>query len=203
MRIYSKIFSHLYDPVMQGLEKGVLHEKRKFLLRDVEMPVLEIGFGTGANYFAYQDRADLNLTVIERSPFMIEKFYKKFPKNQNVVIYVDSIENEALIKSLPKFKSIVSTLTLCSVSNLEKSIRNVLFSLSDDGTFYVMEHIRSDKKLYGKFQDVISPAWKLIGDGCHINRETDKVLKQFFYPLFEEYFFAGVDFYLAKLKKRS
>ncbi len=77
-----------------------------------------------------------------------------------------------------------------------------LYQLLDkDGTLYVIEHIVSSNKFYRSFQNTISPIWKIIGDGCNINRNTDQVLKKYFRPLYEEYFFAGVDFYLAKLKK--
>lgn len=202
MKIYSKIFANLYDTVIASLEKNVLSKKREFLLNDIQSPILEIGMGTGANIPIYLKHQNLQLTVVEISPFMIQRFQKKFSTLPfDINIYIDSIENKELLKKLPKFMSIVSTLTLCSVKNINQVLSNLWNLLEDKGNLYVIEHIRSPKTFYGKFQDVIYPCWRFIGDGCHINRKTDVLLKQFFFPLYEEYFFAGVDFYIAKMKK--
>ncbi len=198
---YSKLFATFYDPVMKSLENKILNLKRKILLKDITYPVLEIGFGTGSNYNLYPQRFDFSLTIIEKSPYMIKKFKKKYPAHKNLQIIVDSIENEELIKQLPEFSSIVSTLTLCSVKNIEKTLQHLKSLLSDEGTLYIMEHIRSSKKFYGNLQDIVAPCWKIIGDGCNLNRKTDILLKQYFVPVYEEYFFYGVDFYIAKMKK--
>ena len=187
---------------MGSFERNVLIERRKFLLQGIKPPVLEIGAGTGANLVYYPFfKKDFRLTIIEKNPFMVEKIKQKFPEiSSRINFIVDSIENQSLIEKLPKFNSIVSTLTLCSVNNLDLTISHIKQLLEKEGIFYLMEHIRSKKNFYGAFQDIISPGWKLIGDGCHINRNTDIVLKQTFTPIYEEYFFSGVDFYLAKMK---
>jgi len=202
MKFYSRIFSHFYDPVLGSFEQHVLSERRKFLLQDITPPVLEIGAGTGVNLFYYPFfNKDFRLTIIEKNPFMVEKIKQKFPEiSSRIDFIVDSIENQSLINHLPKFNSIVSTLTLCSVNDLGLTISHIKQLLEKQGIFYLIEHIRSKKNFYGTFQDIISPGWKLIGDGCHINRNTDVVLKQAFTPIYEEYFFSGIDFYLAKMK---
>lgn len=200
--MYQKIFAMMYDPVMYGLEEKLLREKRKFLLKDVKSPVLEIGFGTGANFCFYPN--NILLYLLEKSPYMIEQFKKK-NSNMNFskhMILKGRIDVDLDFSQLPKFSSIVSTLVLCSVQDLEKALNNIYNLLDSNGTFFVMEHIHSKNKIYKNFQNMIAPIWKLMGDGCHINRNTDQILKQYFYAVYEEYFLWGVDFYLAKLKKQ-
>lgn len=202
--MYSKIFSHFYDPVMGILENKILKEKRKFLLQEVKPPVLEIGAGTGANLPFYDFSPNFHLTIIEKSPYMVKQIKKKFPDRiDKIQFIIDSIENKQLISQLPRFNTIVSTLTLCSVGNLELVIEHLKQLLHNNGKLLIIEHIRSNHRFYGTFQDVIYPAWKIIGDGCHINRKIDVALKKEFYPIYEEYFFAGVDFYLAKMRKSN
>lgn len=203
MIMYQKIFAHFYDPFMHNFEYKFLKEKRRFLLKNIKSPVLEIGFGTGANFDYYPD--SIELYIIEKSPFMLKKFKEKNKTQKKIKLYINEgrIDKDVSYFNFPKFSSIVSTLTLCSVENLEATLKNIYHILSNDGLFYVIEHISSKKEFYKKVQNIISPVWKMIGDGCHINRNTDQILKQYFDPIYEEYFFYGVDFYLAKLKKKN
>ncbi|MFN3604537.1 MAG: class I SAM-dependent methyltransferase [Leptonema sp. (in: bacteria)] len=199
--MYEKIFATIYDPVMHNLENKFLREKRKTLLKDLQSPVLEIGFGTGANLDFYPNT--IELYAIDKSPYMLEKFKKKIDgKSIHSYAFQERIDKNLNLNKLPKFSSIVSTLTLCSVQNLEKALKNIYDLLKPNGIFFVLEHIHSKTKIYGTLQNIISPFWKLIGDGCHINRKTDEEIKKFFYPDYEEYFFYGMDFYLARLKKK-
>lgn len=201
--MYQKIFAQLYDPFMHNFENKFLAEKRKLLLKNLKSPVLEIGFGTGANFDFYPEF--IELFVIEKSPFMLKKFKEKNKNQKNLKLYIQEgrIDKDISSFNFPKFFSVVSTLTLCSVENLEKALKNIYYLLNEDGIFYIIEHIASKKRLYRNIQNIISPMWKIIGDGCHINRNTDEILKQYFEPIYEEYFFYGVDFYFAKLKKRN
>lgn len=170
----------------------------------MQPPVLEIGFGTGANFHFYKDIQGEKVGI-EKSKYMIERFRSKFKNEVDTVkiyiIPVEKILDERWVKNSTKFKTIISTLTLCSVDDLEKTLTNIKELLDSDGIFYVLEHVRSRNEMYAKFQDAIHPVWKLVGDGCNINRNTDVVLRKFFQPVEEEYFFAGIDFYMAKLRK--
>jgi Methyltransferase domain. len=133
---------------MGSFEQNILSERRKFLLQDITPPVLEIGAGTGANLFCYPFfNKDFRLTIIEKNPFMVEKIKQKFPEiSSRIDFIVDSIENQSLINHLPKFNSIVSTLTLCSVNDLGLTISHIKQLLEKQGIFYLIEHIRSKKK---------------------------------------------------------
>ncbi len=200
--MYEKIFAYIYDPVMNGLEEKFLKEKRKILLKDIQSPILEIGSGTGANLSFYPKNSKLYL--IEKSPYMIKKFKEKnsIQNFSQIIILEKRIDMDINFNQFPKFSSVVSTLVLCSVKDLEKTLKNIYQLLDTNGCFYVLEHIQSKKFIYKNVQNIISPFWKLLGDGCHINRKTDQILKKYFYPVYEEYFFWGIDFYLAKLKKQ-
>lgn len=136
--------------------------------------VLEIGVGVGANWRYLRD--DVDYSGIEPDPYMLRRakhHRKEAQRNLDLV--------EAPAERLPfadrTFDTVFTTLTLCSVSDLQESLAEVSRVLKPGGEFRYWEHVRPEGRIGRTAFDLLTPAWRRIGAGCHPNRETEAALR--------------------------
>ena len=185
--IFLSLFTKLYDPVMEPLEKIYLSKIRNKLIKGVKGKVLEIGIGTGANFEHYP--SNIELFGIEPSKEMIEKAYAKITEFPNPIKLTQGVAEELPYPD-QYFDTVISTLVLCSVHDLHASLREIARVLKPDGQVILFEHIRlDDPKWIGWVQDVLAPSWSFVCDGCQLNRDTIKVAENYFdFDQIEKYF---------------
>lgn len=166
MNINDKIFAALYDIVNQSVESKLV-EFRKMTAGVASGQVLEIGAGTGANFTFY--RPDTKLTVLEKNEFMFPKIFNAATKcgiDTTLVkgssFYIPFADNS--------FDSIVTTLVLCMVEDLESTLSEIKRVLKSGGVFYFYEHVKSSEGIRSRFEDYINPFWKYFTNGCNLNR---------------------------------
>jgi ubiquinone/menaquinone biosynthesis C-methylase UbiE len=201
MGFYQKIFASMYDKFMGNIETE-FGQLRKEMLSDLKGNILDVGSGTGAN-FKYFNK-DANVIAVEPSPFMLEKSKAKLPQKATIKTYNLSVTDPKLDEIIqPKsLDYVVSTLVLCTIPDYKLALKKFQHWLKDDGKLIVIEHIHAKEKPRRVIQNVINPAWKVIGDGCNLNRDTDKVIKAMgFKPLKEEYFKRSLRFYKGMFEK--
>ena len=75
------------------------------------------------------------------------------------------------------FDTVVSSCVFCSINNPVKALKEIKRVCKSTGTVYLLEHVRSQKKVIGKIMDILNPiSFKLYGD--NINRKTyDNLIK--------------------------
>jgi ubiquinone/menaquinone biosynthesis C-methylase UbiE len=72
--------------------------------------------------------------------------------------------------------TIVMTWTLCSIPDAPKALAQMKRVLKADGRLLFIEHGRSPDASVVVWQDRLTPVWKKIGGGCHLNRKIDELL---------------------------
>jgi len=74
--------------------------------------------------------------------------------------------------------TIISILTLCSVPNPRRTLHHLVRDvLKSGGVFLVYEHVLSPREDVRWWQKVWAPIWKIVFDGCRMDRDTDVILK--------------------------
>ncbi|ANU23231.1 class I SAM-dependent methyltransferase [Planococcus donghaensis] len=171
----TKLFSSLYDIAMKPLEKTRFEKIRANLVRKAEGRVLEIGYGTGANfrYYTNVERVD----AIEPNPEM-SKHAKKRIKKSRTTIYTYQEKAEQLSFPNDSFDTVVATLVFCTIPEPEKALEEIRRTSKPGAKILLFEHVKVDQKMVGKTQDALTPVWKKVCDGCHLNRNTLHTLKQ-------------------------
>ncbi|MEE8124869.1 MAG: class I SAM-dependent methyltransferase [Nitrospirales bacterium] len=160
-----KIFPRLLDWSMAQAAFGPLRES---LLSQASGAVLEIGFGTGANLQFYPSHIR-SLTAIDPNTGMIP-FAHLHVKAGSLPVDLTIGSAECLPFPSASFDTIVSTMTLCSVPGLSQTLLDMFRVVKPGGRFLFLEHGQSPDPPVRRWQDRLTPIWKHLGDGCHLNR---------------------------------
>ena len=126
------IFPHILEYVMSS---SILVDCRKDTLSEVKGEILEIGFGTGMNLLYYPAHVrkitgvDININVHSKA----EKRLKSSP------IKVDyyTLNAAYLPFSDHTFDTVVSTFTLCSITDIHRAFSEIVRVLKPNGRFFL------------------------------------------------------------------
>lgn len=169
------ILPNLLDWAMSG---PVFSRYRQRVLANVEGEVLEIGFGTGLNLSYYPHHIE-KVTTADPNPGMNRLAQKRIEASEiNVENRILGGENLPMADGT--FDSVVSTWTLCSIAPVEKALQEIYRVLKPGGKFFFVEHGLSDKPEVQVWQNRLTPLQKMIADGCHLNRNIQRLIEQQF-----------------------
>ncbi|HTN69181.1 MAG TPA: class I SAM-dependent methyltransferase [Dysgonamonadaceae bacterium] len=168
----------LYDKLLAPID-GSLSKWRKELLKDVQGKTLEIGIGTGKNLSFYPQ--GVSLTGIDSSENML-KFARRRANGHILVDELLIMDTENLKFPHNTFDTVVASCVFCSVHDPIKGFREIKRVCKNEGNIFLLEHVRSQKKIAGKVMDILNPiSSALYGD--NINRKTyDNLIEAGFKP---------------------
>ena len=163
----------VYDKVLSPVEK-TLSKWRRRLLKDAHGKTLEIGIETGKSLSDYPK--GVSITGIDSSENML-KYARKRANGYNHIDELLIMDAEDLRFPDNTFDTVVSSCVFCSINNPVKALKEIKRVCKSTGTVYLLEHVRSQKKVIGKIMDILNPiSFKLYGD--NINRKTyDNLIK--------------------------
>ena len=167
----------VYDLFMEPFERVGLRRLRKKLIPEARGKVLEIGAGTGANLKYYDEKRVSSLVMTDRE---LKRSPLEKKRNQAQRAFDISLKEEDVMKlAFPagSFDTVVFTLVFCTVPDVKTGLEEIKRVLKKDGNIIFIEHIRPETKVMGKTFDRLTPAWKKVAKGCHLNRETKKMLE--------------------------
>lgn len=169
-----RMFAKGYDFFMRPLEKKRFKEIREELLVKANGCVLEIGSGTGINFPLY--KSVKKVVATEPSTYMIERSQEKL-KQSPVKIELVQAGAEKLPFPDNSFDTVVATLVLCTIPNPNQAMIEMLRVCKPGGKLLFFEHVKMDNQFLACLQEVLTPAWKKICDGCCLNRDTLTLIK--------------------------
>jgi ubiquinone/menaquinone biosynthesis C-methylase UbiE len=165
----SRSFAALYDLLMHRCEPAGVRRARGPLIADLSGDVLEVGCGTGGNFDQYPPTA--HVTAIDYSPHMIRRAKRKAREAARDIV-IEEASAEALPFPDGHFDHTFATLVLCSVGDPEAGLAEMRRVTKPSGSVRLLEHVRSDRPRMGRLQDWVTPLWRTMNDGCHLNRDT-------------------------------
>jgi len=154
---------------MQPLEKMRFEQIRSGLVRKAEGRVLEIGFGTGANFRFYRNAERID--AIEPNPVMSKKAIKRIKKTGTPIATYQATAEELPFAD-DSFDTVVATLVFCTIPDPEQALREIQRVSKPGARILMFEHVLMDQKVLGKTQAALTPLWKKLCDGCHLDRDT-------------------------------
>lgn len=138
--------------------------------------VLEIGAGSGLNvpFYGRQVRVVYELEPSDGLRQMAAASAKRaaFPR---ALIGGDA---ERLPIPNASVDTVVTTWTLCSIPDAARALGEARRVLRPDGRLVFVEHGRSPDPSILRWQDRLTPAWRAIAGGCHLNRPIDRLIAE-------------------------
>lgn len=147
---------------------------RKSLLPEASGRVLEIGMGTGRNLPYYQPGKLTCLCGID--PGLHPKAEQR-AKAAGIDVTLMPLSAERIPADDHSFDCVVSTFTLCTIPDAGMALKEVHRVLAPGGRLLFLEHGAAPDQNVRCWQDKITPAWKTIGGGCHLNREMPSLIE--------------------------
>src|SRR5262249_41209589 len=84
---------------------------------------------------------------------------------------------EALPFRASVFDIVVTGLVFCSVDDPAAGLGEVRRVLRPAGTLRMLEHVRSERPLRARIQDLLQPVWTRVAGGCRPNRATERTVE--------------------------
>ncbi|XP_024532603.1 methyltransferase-like protein 7B isoform X3 [Selaginella moellendorffii] len=154
--------------------------------------VLEVGIGTGVNFKYLSGRNDLKITGVDPNKSM-----EKYAVNSLVAAgfrgdqfeFIHGVGEKIPLES-SSIDVVISTLVLCSVTDVSSTMQEVIRVLKPGGQFLFVEHVGAQGKIsfsfpcfhdlwmdpdgswLNLFQNLLNPIQVFVADGCHLNRDT-------------------------------
>jgi len=137
--------------------------------------VLEVGIGSGLNLPFYS--AEVRRVYGVEPSAELQKIARKSMASQatKVEFLSQSAEDDLPLSDM-SIDTVVMTWTLCSIPDPLKALRQMKRVLKPNGHLIFIEHGRAPDSRVAAWQDQLTPLWKRIGGGCHLNRKIDELL---------------------------
>jgi ubiquinone/menaquinone biosynthesis C-methylase UbiE len=140
---------------------------RQRVIGAAEGRVIEIGVGSGRNLPFYRPPVK-EVVALEPAPKLIA-MARRAPHPDMPVNFVEG-SAEAIPLDDRSVDSVITTWTLCSIPQAAIALAEMRRVLRPGGKLLFAEHGMAPDKNVRPWQDWLTPAWKCIGGGCHLNR---------------------------------
>ena len=167
--LFGKVYARCYDRFMDRIDRAGAAEHRRRLVEKAAGEVLEIGAGTGKNLPFY--RAAEQVVALEPDPAMRARAHDAALETR---VPIEVVDGDAAALPFPhaSFDTVVFSLVLCTVPDIELTLAEARRVLRLGGTLRFYEHVRAADPHLARWQDRLERPWGWIGRGCHPNRNT-------------------------------
>lgn len=160
----------------QGMRQERFTAYRHRLVREASGRVLEIGVGSGLNLPLYSD-AVTSVVGLDPSGKLLS-MAARAPRRASLAVRFVRGRAEALPLVSGSIDTVVTAWTMCSIENLVAATREVHRVLQPSGRWLFVEHGRAPDARVRRWQDWLTPAWRRVAGGCHLNRAIPALLEE-------------------------
>ncbi len=173
MGLYARyILPRIIDLAMRNKETARVREA---WIPRARGEVLEVGIGSGLN-LPFYSQAVQHIWGVDPSLELQRMARKKLTAGCIQVEFLAQSAEEKLPLSDASIDTIVTTWTLCSIPDPRKALQQMRRLLKSSGHLIFLEHGRAPDDGVVAWQDRLTPSWKRITGGCHLNRKIDELV---------------------------
>ena len=160
-----RILPHLINLAMRNRR---LVPYRARVISGAEGRVLEIGVGSGLNLPFYSAHVR-EILGLEPAPRLIAMAQRVANRSSLPVAFIEG-SADAIPLDDNSVDTVVTTWTLCTIPEVDRALSEMRRVLGPSGQLLFVEHGLAPEANVRKWQDRLTPTWKRIGGGCHLNR---------------------------------
>ena len=174
MKFYDeKILPHLID---FACGMGQVMKTRAQVVPKASGRVLEIGIGTGLNLGFYD--AEKVSTIVGVDPAaQMQGMARQRAAAIDIPVEMIALELGQIQAADASFDGMVCTFTLCTIPDPLAALQEMRRVLKPGGQFLFGEHGRAPDLKVRVWQDRLTPLWRPLAGGCHLNRDIPALLK--------------------------
>jgi ubiquinone/menaquinone biosynthesis C-methylase UbiE len=147
---------------------------RQRVVGAAEGRVLEIGVGSGKNLRFYSAKASEVFGLEPSAPLVA--MAESAARKRNQVRLIEG-SAEAIPLDDRSVDTVVMTWTLCTIPDANRALAEMRRVLRPNGRLLFVEHGLSPDANVRKWQDRLTPAWRRISGGCHLNRPIEALIR--------------------------
>jgi ubiquinone/menaquinone biosynthesis C-methylase UbiE len=175
MGFYAKhILPHLIDLAMRRKETVRL---RAAWIPQARGKVLEIGIGSGLNLPFYSPEVR-HVYGVDPSVELQRMARQRATTGLEKAEFLTQSAEEPLPLASETIDTVVVTWTVCSLPNAAKALQEMKRVLKASGRLIFVEHGRAPDPGVAAWQDRMTPLWKRLAGGCHLNRRIDELIME-------------------------
>ena len=151
-----------------------LRPYRERVIGAAEGRVIEIGIGSGLNLPFYLPPVK-EILALEPSPKLIAM--ARQARDPTIPDNFIEASAEAIPLDERSVDTVVTTWTLCSIPDAAMALTEMRRVLRPNGKLLFVEHGMAPDRNVRRWQDWLTPAWKRISGGCHLNRPISPMVE--------------------------
>lgn len=136
--------------------------------------VLEIGAGSGLSLPVYGPGVRRLYALEPSAPLL------RMAARRAVALAVPVVFLQASAEAIPlgdgSVDSVVTTWTLCTIPDPLRALGEIRRVLRPAGALVFVEHGRAVEPAVVRWQDRLTPLWRRVAGGCHLNRPIEALL---------------------------
>ncbi|KYP79778.1 class I SAM-dependent methyltransferase [Ferroacidibacillus organovorans] len=126
---------------------------------------LIVGAGTGLDISTLGSKVS-EITLLEPDAHMrtyLKQTYDSLPLIPSTAENMDVGDGQ--------FDTVITSLVLCSVTNVRQVLSEIYRVLKPGGQYLFMEHVQHNEAVSRMVQNSLNPVWQHIAGGCQLNRK--------------------------------
>jgi ubiquinone/menaquinone biosynthesis C-methylase UbiE len=157
-----------------AMQNPAARAERATLVPRARGRVLEVGVGSGLNIRFYGTEVTA-LTGLDPSGELLRIARRRAARAPFPVTLV-AASAEQIPFGDASFDTLVLTWTLCSIPDATSALREMRRVLRPGGALLFIEHGQAPDARVRLWQDRVTPYWRRVAGGCHLNRRIDALI---------------------------
>jgi len=137
--------------------------------------VLEIGIGSGLN-LPFYDAAQVSAIVGVDPSAEMQRLARTRAARSAIPVQMIALELGQIQAADASFDSIVCTFTLCTIPDAVAALKEMRRVLKPGGRLLFCEHGLAPDAPVVRWQHRLTPYWKPLAGGCHLNRDIPALI---------------------------
>jgi len=173
------LYSRFILPRVLGAAMGTkpIRYQRKKVVPRAQGRVLEVGFGAGHNLPFYDASKVSHLWALEPAKEMRARAAERVAASPIPVEFLD-LPGEQIPLEDESADTVLITYTLCTIPDVMAALGQMRRVLKPEGRMIFCEHGEAPDESVRTWQRRLTPAWKVIGGGCHVGRAIPRLIDQ-------------------------